>query len=62
MMHPTLRQRIGRALRALATKLDPQGKPGRKRTRAPKPESLPFDVAAAIIDAQFAEPEDCDHA
>ncbi len=50
MTKPTLCQCIGRALRALATKIDPQGKPGRKRTRAPKPESLPFDIAAARID------------
>jgi len=38
---PTFRQRIGRALRALATKIDPQGKPGRKRKEKPPMWSTP---------------------
>ena len=54
MTTPTLRQRIGRALRAgtryvnsLANRIDPPGKPGRKPKSLP-PQFVPMYIAQSL--------------
>jgi len=55
MTTPTWRQRIGRALRALATRIDPQGKPGRKRKLELPAELVPLYIANSLPAPPWAE-------